>query len=794
MATDTMGFPQRKLVVVTLSLLGLATVIRLVPYLAPIDVSKQAQDDRSLTFRDRNDLVLGTLLTQTSDRTATVELDDISPHFIAAILAAEDADFYDRGPLDIPALARATYQWARHGQIVSGGSTVTMQLARMMHPAPRTIPNKLREIWRSWRIAAGSSKDDILQAYINRLPMGGNIYGVEAASRIYFGLPASDLTLSQASLLAAIPNNPNHLNPYQNLEHLQRRQTYVVDRMVAEDLISQSQANRAFAETISLQQPQHGIVAAPHFLFWVASLRAQDAETEIRTTLDRPLQTFVEAQVQQVVRSLADRNVHQASAIVIDNATGDVLAYVGSPNYFSGQAAAQFDGVQALRQPGSTLKPFLYEQAIASRLLAPNAVLPDIPTYYPLGNAQIYRPVDFDRTFQGPVRVRLALANSLNIPAVKVLETVGTANFLNHLQELGFSHLEQSSDHYGLGLALGAGEVSLWELASAYATMARLGEVTGLRSLTDEMLPTSTPASTSAPTPSVIGDPEVWALVANMLSDRHARASAFGIDSALSLPFPAAVKTGTSSGFRDTWTVGFTADYTVATWVGNFDGSRMEAISGVDGAAPLWQRILLHLHEQQEPQPFPRPHHMELVPVCALSGLKPTDACPAVANEYIFPDQLDTYEQQVDTVYRRAGDRVQLDLPSEYDEWLATYGQALQPSSSIRIVSPRNGDRFVLYPDTPLTPNGSQQIEFRLSQTAPSSVWTLNNRPLAAPNGHARFWSLQPGTWTLEVTQGDSSDRVTFVVEPKQNTSHPPEFTLDARHSSTSAGNCCSPP
>ncbi|MEM9568799.1 MAG: transglycosylase domain-containing protein, partial [Cyanobacteria bacterium P01_E01_bin.34] len=503
MATNTMGFLQRKLVVVTLSLLGLAVVIRLVPYLAPIDVSKLAQDDRSLTFRDRNGLLLGTLLTQTSNRTATVDLEDISPHFIDAILAAEDADFYQHGPLDIPALARATYQLARHRQIVSGGSTVTMQLARMLHPAPRTIPNKLKEIWRSWRIAAGSSKSDILHAYVNRLPMGGNIYGVEAASRIYFGLPASDLTLSQASLLAAIPNNPNTLNPYLNLVRLQRRQTYVIDRMVAEDLISQSQANHAFTETISLQPPHFGIVAAPHFLFRIASHLPQDAESEIRTTLDRPLQTYVEAQVRQVVRSLVDRNVHQAAALVIDNATGDVLAYVGSQNYFSGQAAAQFDGVQALRQPGSTLKPFLYEQAIASRLLHPNAILPDIPTYYSLGNAQIYRPVDFDRIFQGPVRVRLALANSLNIPAVKVLEMVGTSSFLSHLRELGFTHLDRSPDHYGLGLALGAGEVSLWELASAYATMARLGELSKLRLLADEMPLASTFADTSTPT--VIG-------------------------------------------------------------------------------------------------------------------------------------------------------------------------------------------------------------------------------------------------------------------------------------------------
>ncbi|MGK7912888.1 MAG: penicillin-binding protein 1C [Synechococcus sp.] len=795
MALDAMGFPLRKLVLATLSLLGLAIGIRLLPYFAPIDVGSRVQDDRSLTFRDRNGLLLGTLLTQTSDRTATVDLEDISPHFINAILAAEDADFYQHGPLDIPALARATYQWARHGHIVSGGSTLTMQLARMLHPAPRTVSTKLREIWRSWRIAAGSSKDEILHAYINRLPMGGNIYGVEAASRIYFGLPASDLTLSQASLLAAIPNNPNHLNPYQNFEGLQRRQTYVIDRMLAEQLISQSQANWAFTETSSLQQPQSGIVAAPHFLFWVASQLPEESETDIRTTLDRPLQTFVEAQVRQTVRSLADRNVHQAAAIVIDNASGDLLAYVGSPNYFSGQDAAQFDGVQALRQPGSTLKPFLYEQAIASRILHPNGILPDIPAYYPLGDAQIYRPVDFDRTFQGPVRVRLALANSLNIPAIKVLESVGPSSFLTHLHQLGFNHLDRSPEHYGLGLALGAGEVSLLELVRAYTTMAQLGTLAEVQVLLEETQSKS-PVITPEPVAKdpVVGDPDVWALVANMLSDRHARASAFGVDSALNLPFSAAVKTGTSSGFRDTWTVGFTTDYTVATWVGNFDGSKMEEVSGVDGAAPLWQRILLHLHEHREPESLPLPQNMELMPVCALSGLKPSNACSSVVNEYLFIDQLDAYERQSDTTYTQVGDRIQIDLPSDYDEWLASHGQALLASSTFKILSPRNGDRFVLYPDTPLAPGSSQQIEFRLSQAAPDSIWTLNNHPLDVPNGHSFFWSLQPGTWTLKITHGESSDLVTFVVEPKQANSYLPEFTLDMHESSPSATTCCTNP
>ena len=518
--------------------------------------------------------------------------------------------------------------------------------------------------------------------------------------------------------------------------------------MVEEKLITRSQADRAYSETLSLQPPRQGIVAAPHFLFWAASQLTSDAGTDILTSLDLPLQTFVDAQVRQVVRALRDRNVHQAAAIVIDNSTGDVLAYVGSPNYFSGQDASQFDGVQALRQPGSTLKPFLYQLALSTDTLQPNTVLPDIPTYYALSDARIYKPVDFDRTFQGPVRVRLALANSLNIPAIKVLEDVGTAPFLDHLKALGFAQLDRPPDYYGLGLALGGGEVSLWELARAYATFSQLGDPVGLRTLAKDSQAFSTSSSLTA----TVGDRDTWAVLADMLSDRHARANAFGVESVLNLPFQAAVKTGTSSGFRDTWTVGFTTDYTVATWVGNFDGSSMQEVSGVDGAAPLWQRILLHLHETQTPRPFPTPLEMVRKPICTLSGLKPTDACPAVTQEFFEIDDLAAYENHPDTFYQFAvGGEVELNLPPEYDEWLALHGDRLLSHNTLKILSPRDGDRFIIYPDSPLAPAGSQQIEFRRSEFAGDITWSLNNRPIDVPTGRSIFldiasWGVDPGS------------------------------------------------
>jgi penicillin-binding protein 1C len=771
-------------VVVGLALLGL--LVRSLPYLTPIHPVDLAQDDQAIEFRDRNGLPLGTLLTRDQDHTAVVGLDQLSPSFIQAILAAEDSRFYQHGAVEMRAIARAILEALQARRVVSGASTITMQLARLIEPTPRTLVGKLQEIWMAWRLAAGMSKDEILQAYVNRLPMGGNIYGVEAAARVYFGVPASDLTVSQASLLAALPNDPNRLNPYNHWQALKQRQTYVLDRMVQDGYLTREQANLAYQETVSLQPRQQGIVAAPHFLFWLADQLPPDHPSQIRTTLDRPLQEFVEAQVRQILAALAPNHVQQAAALVIDNHTGEVLAYVGSVDYFSQGQQGRNDGVQALRQPGSTLKPFVYELALEQHVIRPSTVLADVPTYYPIPGAQLYSPVDYNERFQGPVRVRVALANSLNIPAIRVLEKVGVAAFLNRLQELGFAHLNQSPEYYGLGLVLGSGEVSLWELARAYVTLAGQGEpieIKAWRGQGDENRADSRDDvghGNAAPTSKAIplfnraslspSAATTWALIIDMLSDRHARATSFGVDSVLSLPFPAAVKTGTSSDFRDTWTIGFTTDYTVATWVGNFNGEPMRQVSGVTGAAPLWQRLMLHLHEQREPKPFPPPKDLVKRPICALSGMKPSPACLAVVEEYFYPQDLHEYERQVDTFFEQVANeqgesQYRLNLPEEYDEWLAMQSQPVLVPSTLKIISPRHGDYFLMAPMPTTEHNMAQRLEFKLATPPDRPVeWWLNGQKLETNASTSYFWPLQPGTWTLKVKNNDDTDQVRFEV------------------------------
>ncbi|MFN7525624.1 MAG: penicillin-binding protein 1C, partial [Aphanizomenon sp.] len=583
--------PNHKLNKVIFYSIFICLLIRLCPYFAPIHSIDIAQNQLAIEFTDRNNLPLGTVLTNNQENTSIIKLNQVSPQFIKAILAAEDSSFYQHGALDLKAIFRAIKVAIENKKIVSGASTITMQLARMLDNSPRTITAKLKEIWLSWRLAAGMTKDEILTAYINRLPMGGNIYGVEAAARIYFSIPASDLNLAQASILAAIPNNPTYFNPYQNRERLQQRQKYVLNRMVAEKYISNEEAELISKEKLVFKPRQQGIIAAPHFLFWLATKNntSNSESSPIRTTINRPLQQFVEAQVQQVISSLKANHVHDAAVVIIDNSTGEVLSYVGSPDYFNEVELGRNDGVQALRQPGSTLKPFVYELGLEKGVISPHSILPDVPTHYAIPGAKLYSPTDYTNSFLGPVRVRIALANSLNVPAVKVLEKVGVETFLNRLHELGFSHLNQSAEYYGLGLTLGSGEVNLWELARAYLTIANMGKITPLI--------TSLNIATIANSQSLVSN--YWQLIIDMLSDRYARSTAFGVDSVLNLPFPVAVKTGTSSNYRDTWTVGFSSDYTVATWVGNFNGEPMRKVSGVTGAAPLWNRIMLHLHEHQ---------------------------------------------------------------------------------------------------------------------------------------------------------------------------------------------------
>jgi penicillin-binding protein 1C len=512
--------------------------------------------------------------------------------------------------------------------------------------------------------------------------------------------------------------------------------------MVALGDVTPAQAAAALTETLRPRRHDAGIADAAHALFFLYP-RAAGAG-RVRTTLDRDLQRFVQAQTQTVVDALSSFHVTDAAVLVVDNRSGDVLAYVGSPDYFSDAALGRNDGVQALRQPGSSLKPFTYELALERGTIRSTSILPDVPATYAIPGGKLYQPADYSGRFSGPVRVRYALANSLNLPAVHVLSDLGVAPLLDRLHELGFAHLTKPPSFYGLGLTLGGGEVTLWELARAYTAVAREGSAIPLRLIDDGTVPVVTH----------VGDASTWSLVTDMLADPHARERSFGRHSVLDLPFEAAVKTGTSSDFRDTWTVGFTRDYTVAVWVGNFDGSAMRGISGVTGAGPLWNRIMLHLHETKDPEPFAPPSGFVATAICATTGHAPRANCPAIVREWVRPADLAD-------VRRPASPQ----LGREYDAWIALQ-PAARTGGALRIVFPHDGDVFVRNPAAVSLQAGEQQIALRAAGGRNAVRWSVDGRPLAPDSEGVAFLPVRLGSWTIVASDGLSTDRVTVRVEP----------------------------
>jgi penicillin-binding protein 1C len=704
----------------------------------------------ALAFEDRAGLPLGTVLARDTEHAVRVPLGRVSPRFLAAIVAAEDARFGAHDGVDPVALARAAWQVARTGHIVSGGSTITMQLARLRWDLPRTPLGKLGEMVLARRIEAGMTKGAILEAYVNRLPMGGNLAGVEAGARTYFGTPASELDLAHAAFLAALPNDPVRLDPYEHRDALEARRRVVLARMVATGAASPGDAARAVSERIDVLPRSEGISAAAHLLFRLAASVPPGA-TRVRTTIDRDLQAFAENATQQVVGALGERGARDGAAIVIDNRDGAVLAYVGSADYFAHVGAGKNDGVVALRQPGSTLKPFLYELAFEKRVVRPTTILADVPTTYAIPGRKSYSPGDYSERFAGPVRARIALADSLNVPAVRVLSDVGVRDFLDRLHALGFVHLTQDADHYGLGLALGDGEVTLEELAGAYATIANGGHSVRVHGLADGI---AEPGD-GAPRDGVrVGEARDWSLVTDVLADAHARARAFGVASLLRTPFASAVKTGTSSDFRDTWTVGFTRDYTVGTWVGNFSGAPMQRVSGVTGAAPLWNRIVRRLAERETPAAFARPRGYVRRPMCATTGVRPTRDCRSVVGEWLDAGDLVAWNAPPRPLDRR------------YDAWLAA--QPPQRDDTLRIVAPHDGDVFEA---------ASGASIGVVARGAAHPAWELNGKTIPR---HGTRWTLPlaRGRWTLRARDGAHADSVTFTVGDPPPRGHRTGFTV----------------
>jgi penicillin-binding protein 1C len=652
---------------------------------------------------------------------------EIPPHVQHAMLAAEDKRFFQHPGLDLLATGRALWGNITHRRITSGASTITQQLVKISDPRPRTISTKLIEAARALRLEQLWTKEQILATYFNRIDFGNLNVGVAAAANYYFGKPLTDLSDAEAAFLTGLPKNPKRLNPHRATRAAKRRQEVVLARMERAGWLDASRTARARTEVLQLRPPQR-LFRAPHFVDLVLQSLPLNAPGPVKTTLDLDLNRFVEDAVRDQLARLHGKNVKEAAAVVIDNATGDVLALVGSQNYFA-PGTGQVNGAWSRRSAGSTFKPFTYLLAL-ERGATPATIAADVPVTFPTPTG-IFRPENYSHRCYGPLRYRIALANSLNIPAVRVLAEVGGAATLQRrLQEWGLTTLDKTPEHYGLGLTIGNAETRLLELANAYATLARMGEWLPFR-LEGTAIPRGEPRGAAAssqalrpPVPTSAETPLAAWLIAEILSDNAARAISFGMQSPLRFDFPVACKTGTSSDYRDNWAVGYTPEFTVAVWAGNFDGSPMREVSGVTGAAPIMHAVMAHLQAKFGTSWFPQPREIIEREVHPVTGkLLAAPRADAVREKFVA-GQLPPLETPAD--YDATGKVV---LGPEYAEWgqSAQNGMAARTAvgvqdAPLRVESPLPGTTFLVDPDLP----SSERVPLRATGSG-QVTWTSDS-------------------------------------------------------------------
>ena len=663
---------------------------------------------------DRNGVVLQALrMDKKVLRLPWEALDDLSLAMRDTLVLAEDKNFYEHDGVDWKAVVAAAWSNViRRGNKGRGASTLTMQLAGLLDPALRPTKDGSRSLSQKWDQMGAArelektwSKPEILEAYFNLVPFRGELIGINAASQRLFGKHPSGLNRSEALLLAALLRGPNASGNKvsQRACELGRSIAGKVDCKVLHDL-----AVASFES--SYQVPQEDL--APHL---ARGLLSKPGE-HINSTLSKKLQRFALDAVNQHLMGLSERHVEDAAVVVLDNATGDVLAYVGSSGKLS--AATNVDGVMALRQAGSTLKPFLYELALEKKLLTAASILDDSPLNLTTPSG-LYIPQNYDREFKGPVSLRVALASSLNIPAVRTLALIGLEPFHNRLHEVGLESLTESAQFYGYSLALGSAEVTLLTLSNAYRTLANGGVWKPVRFKLDE--------------PQIKGrrvmDARASFIVADILSDNNARALTFGLDNLLVVNSWAAVKTGTSKDMRDNWCIGFSGRYTVGVWVGNYSGASMWDVSGVTGAAPIWHEVMNYLHSDR----------------------------PGTGKQQ--PSGLVEREVKMDTA-----------VESTHKEWFingtepgelnvhATFTSMRTP----RIIYPGKGMLIALDPDIPA---GRQWVEFAARPQLPDLRWELDGEALQADEGQMS-WQPVYGKHQLIMLDatGQELDRVEFEV------------------------------
>lgn len=654
------------------------------------DLKAHTSQFETTRILDRDGNVLYEILDPSAGRRTYVPLEKISPNVVAATVATEDKEFYTHPGFNIFAISRAMWQNYTSGEIESGASTITQQLARTLLFSPderyeQSIRRKTREIVLAAEITRRYSKDEILELYLNENNYGNLAYGIEAAAETYFDTTADQLTLAQASFLAGLPQAPAVYDINSNREGTLGRHKQVLLLMLnlssEEDCIfvSNSEEKVCISDEDVLSsvkeieeypfKPVNIEMSHPHWVNYVRSLlEAQfDPQTIYRsgftvyTTLDPDLQEKAEQVVKDQVASLVDNKASDGALVAIRPSTGEILAMVGSADFYNEEIDGQVNMAVSPRQPGSSIKPLTYVAAF-EKGWTPATLIWDVPSSFPPSGkdddpSEPYEPVNYDGNFHGPVTVRTALSNSYNIPAVKALQYVGIYDdpatkekegLIEFAKKLGITTLIR--EDYGLALTLGGGEVTLVEMTGAFATFANAGNrvppvaISKIVNAAGEIV-----YEYKQPEANQVIRAEHAYLISSILSDQEARIPMFGENPVINLPFTAAVKTGTTNDFRDNWTMGYTPDLAVGVWVGNADYTAMENTTGLTGAAPIWAEMMqfgIDKYTGNDPTPFNKPDSIVRKQICAISGTEPSEWCPDTRKEYFAPDQLPLPKEQ----------------------------------------------------------------------------------------------------------------------------------------------------
>ncbi len=718
----------------------------------------------SITITDSQNQEL-MFLSESSDRQENVALGTIPFTVVSSTLTAEDKRFATHHGIDWLALSRAMYNNIQTGKVVSGASTISQQVARNLlgTDRSRTLTNKIADISFALLLEQTYSKDQILAYYLNHIFYGNHSYGIAAAAQTYFDVPLEKLDWNQATLLAAIPQNASNLNPYINQTEVRTRQLSIAKQLLDHKVVSDAEYQDILSHTPQLTPPTQ-VVQAPHFSYFVLTQLEEkyginfwhDHTVKITTTLNRDWYRQSRQLLQVELDKIKDKNVHNAAVLAIDNTTGNILSYVGNTNYFDREHSGAVDMVQALRQPGSALKPFIYLGTIIFSGLGTGSILYDVPTNFLTAQNTPYTPLNYDLDYHGPVTMREALANSYNIPAVKALEKIGLTQARQILKQAGIQSIKEDNDHYGLSLALGSAEVSLYDLTNAYRTLANQGSYSLPNSISTVTIDGTI---TSWPKARTIEQPN-WhdgsRLIIDILQDKAARLAEFGENNVLEFPFPVAAKTGTSRNFNDNWTLGFTPQITVGVWVGNSDSQAMQQVSGISGAGPIFHQVMDTINNHQN-KAFSQLTQLVSTKICLPSGLLPQPLCNHTSDEYFLAG---TEPKTTDTWYQPDG----LHLPAELNYWQQRF--ATKSTNSLAITSPHDQDVFRLDPEIPIS---SQKIKCTIYAPGIKDITIKLNDKVISHNQNCTL-PYQTGHYTLQATGIDTggkevNDQVRFSIE-----------------------------